>query len=301
MKKLKLNRESRIGLTVIVALALFLWGLNFLKGINILKQSNRYYVMYNQIDGLVTSSPVLLDGYQIGLVKNMAYQYHQPGHVLVELILDKELKLPLGSEAILEPALMGNPTIKLVLGTGKEWLRGGDTLIAGRKTALMDILEEELLPGVLQLIQRAETVVGQLETQLDEGGDLNKSLTSIRQTSAYLASASAGLNLLVKNDLPPLIHNIDSLSLQFKALGQELSLVDFAGIVQHADSTVLVLQDLALRLTRPDNNLGLLLNDTELYFNLNQTLSGANELLLDLRAQPKRYVHFSLFGSKNKN
>lgn len=298
MKKFKLNKESRIGLTVIIAIALFVWGLNYLKGINLLKQARRYYVVYNQIDGLVTSAPVMLDGFQVGLVKSIDYQYNSPGHILVELNLEKQLNLPVGTKAVLEPALVGNPNISLILGPGPQLLAVGDTLTADRKADLMIMLEEELIPGVKDLIQRAGRVVSQLEAQLDEGGDLNKSLASVRKTSERLASASASLDLLLANEIPSAIGNIDSLSSNFNALGRELRTVDFAGLSHRIDSTLLTLQDVSLRLTRPDNSLGLLLNDTELYFNLNKTASSANELLLDLRERPKRYVHFSLFGSK---
>ena len=298
MKKFKLNKESRIGLTVIIAIALFVWGLNYLKGINLLKQARRYYVVYNQIDGLVTSAPVMLDGFQVGLVKSIDYQYNSPGHILVELNLEKQLNLPVGTKAVLEPALVGNPNISLILGPGPRLLAVGDTLTADRKADLMIMLEEELIPGVKDLIQRAGRVVSQLEAQLDEGGDLNKSLASVRKTSERLASASASLDLLLANEIPSAIGNIDSLSSNFNALGRELRTVDFAGLSHRIDSTLLTLQDVSLRLTRPDNSLGLLLNDTELYFNLNKTASSANELLLDLRERPKRYVHFSLFGSK---
>ncbi|MDI9545812.1 MAG: MlaD family protein [Bacteroidota bacterium] len=298
MKKFKLNKESRIGLTVIIAIALFVWGLNYLKGINLLKQARRYYVVYNQIDGLVTSAPVMLDGFQVGLVKSIDYQYNSPGHILVELNLEKQLNLPAGTKAVLEPALVGNPNISLILGPGPQLLAVGDTLTADRKADLMIMLEEELIPGVKDLIQRAGRVVSQLEAQLDEGGDLNKSLASVRKTSERLASASASLDLLLANEIPSAIGNIDSLSSNFNALGRELRTVDFAGLSHRIDSTLLTLQDVSLRLTRPDNSLGLLLNDTELYFNLNKTASSANELLLDLRERPKRYVHFSLFGSK---
>ncbi|MDD3431469.1 MAG: MlaD family protein [Bacteroidales bacterium] len=300
MKKFKLNKESRIGLTVIIAVALFIWGLNYLKGINLLKQARQYFVVYDQIDGLVTSAPVMLDGFQVGLVKSIEYQYDSPGHILVELSLENELKLPTGTRAVLEPALMGNPKIFLIPGSGPRMLADGDSLQAERKAGLLDILEVELLPGMQDLIQQTGRVVAQLEAQLDEGGDLNKSLASVRKAGDKLASASARLDLLMANEIPSAIRNIDSLSTNFSALGQELRAVDFAGISHRVDSTVLILQDISLRLTRPDNSLGLLLNDTQLYFNLNQTASSANELLLDLRAQPKRYVHFSLFGSKNQ-
>ncbi|MDD4640734.1 MAG: MlaD family protein [Bacteroidales bacterium] len=298
MKKFKLNKEIRIGLTVIIAIALFVWGLNYLKGINLLKQAHKYYIVYNQIDGLVTSAPVMLDGYQVGLVKSIEYQFDSPGHILVELSLENELKLPAGSKAVLEPALMGNPQINLILGKAGELMTDGDTLLAEHKAGLMDLLEDDLLPGIQDVIKQSSKVIAQLEAQLDEGGDLNTSLASVRKAGEKLASASASLDLLLANEIPSAIRSIDSLSGNFMALGQELRAIDFAGISNHVDSTVLLLQDIGLRLTRPDNSLGLLLNDTELYFNLNQTTTSANELLLDLRAQPKRYVHFSLFGSK---
>jgi len=295
-----IKSEVKIGIIVIAALALFIWGLNFLKGVNLFKPGNYYYVTYTQIDGLVKSSPVMLDGFQVGLVRNIQYQYDNPGNILVTLDLNRKLKLPEGTTASLTAALMGSPTIELTLGTQERHVHKiGDTLIAVRVPGLIDQLTDGLLADVESLVERTDSLIAGVETILSNGS-LENSLQSIEKTTNELERLTISLNRTIDNDLPSILNNIDQLTTEFAGVGKQLNQIDFNGTVARADKTLDELGNLTVKLNSPDNSLGLLLNDKSLYLNLSNTASSANSLLLDLKERPKRYVHFSLFGGSNK-
>jgi len=297
---MKFKSEAKIGLIVIAAFVVFVWGLNYLKGVNLLNPTNHYYVNFTQIDGLVKSSPVMLDGFQVGLVRDIRYQYNQPGHLTIELDLNPKLKLPQGSKAIIQSAMIGNPTVVLQLGEpGISMLKSGDTLMADRIPGMMDQLQDGILKDVQHMILRTDSLLASVET-LVNNGSLNHSLTSIEKTSQELSLLSVKLNKSM-DKLPGILDHVDDMTAQFSAAGSKINQIDVASL----NKTLTQLENITLKLNSTDNSMGLLLNDKSLYqnlsaatFNLGTTASSANELLLDLKASPKRYVHFSLFGSK---
>jgi len=292
--KHKIKSEAKIGLIVILASAIFIWGLNYLKGVNLLNPSNQFFVSYNQVDGLVKSSPVNLDGYQVGLVRDIEYQYDNPGHILVELDLNNDLHLPKGTKAIIKSEMLGNPQVVLVLGPqSAEKLESGDTLIAGRIPGMMDQLSNGLLTDVQKLIHRTDTLLASVEV-LVSNGSLKKSLTSIEKTSKELEQISTKLNRSMDKEIPAILKNVEALTAKFSEAGTQVNQIDFASL----NKTLNELETLSVKLNSPNNSMGLLLNDKSLYLNLNSTAQSANTLLLDLKERPKRYVHFSLFGSK---
>jgi len=293
--KAEIKSEAKIGMVVILTFAIFVWGLNYLKGINLLNPTNHYYVSYTQVDGLVKSSPVTLDGYQVGLVRDIEYQYNNPGHILVDLDLNNNLVLPQGTKAIIESELMGTPSVVLKLGhQGGGIIESGDTLIADRIPGMMDQLSNGLLADVQKLVQRTDTLLASVET-LVSNGSLKNSLSSIEKTSKQLEQISYKLNRSMDKQIPAILGNVESMTGKFSDAGTKINQIDFASL----NKTLNELESLSVKLNNPDNSMGLLLNDKSLYLNLNSTAANANNLLIDLKERPKRYVHFSLFGSKD--
>ncbi len=298
--KTNFKSEAKIGIIVLAAFAIFVWGLNYLKGVNLLKPTNQYYVNYTQIDGLVKSSPVMLDGFQVGLVRDIRYQYNNPGHIIIELDLNTKLRLPQGSKAIIKSALIGNPTVVLQLGAPTaKLLTSGDTLLAERNPGLMDKMQEGILADVQHVIQRTDSLLASVET-LVNNGSLHQSLTSIEKTSLELSELSVKLNNSM-DKLPNILDNVSTMTAEFSAAGTKINQIDVASL----NKTLTQLENITLKLNSTENSMGLLLNDKSLYqnlssatLNLGTTASSANALLLDLKASPKRYVHFSLFGPK---
>jgi len=298
--KTNFKSEAKIGLIVIAAFAIFVWGLNYLKGVNLLNPTNHYYVNFTRVDGLVKSSPVMLDGYQVGLVRDIDYQYDNPGHIIIDLDLNTKLRLPVGSKAIIQSALIGNPTVVLKLGNPTaKILESGDTLAADRIPGIMDQLQTGVLADVRHMVQRTDSLLASVET-LVNNGSLNHSLTSIEKTSKELSQLSVKLNKSM-DKLPNILDNVSAMTAQFSAAGTKINQIDVASL----NKTLTQLENITLKLNSTDNSMGLLLNDKSLYqnlssatFNLSTTATSANNLLLDLKASPKRYVHFSLFGPK---
>ncbi|MCE5174789.1 MAG: MlaD family protein [Bacteroidales bacterium] len=292
--KSEIKSEAKIGLIVILTFSIFVWGLNYLKGVNLLSPSNHFYVTYNKIDGLVKSSPVNLDGYQVGLVRDIQYQYDNPGHILVDLDLNSKLRLPKGTKAIIKSEMLGNPTIVLELGPqNAEMLQSGDTLIAENTPGMMDQLSDGLLTDMRNMIHRTDSLVASIDV-LVSNGSLDKSLTSIEKTTKELEQISAKLNHSMDKQIPSILNNVETLTAKFSDAGTKINQLDFASL----NKTINQLENLSVKLNSPDNSMGLLLNDQSLYLNLSNTAQSANTLLLDLKERPKRYVHFSIFGSK---
>jgi len=290
----EIKSEAKIGLIVILTFSIFVWGLNYLKGVNLLSPSNHFYVTYQKIDGLVKSSPVNLDGYQVGLVRDIQYQYDNPGHILVDLDLNSKLHLPKGTKAIIKSEMLGNPTVILKLGPqNAKMLQSGDTLIAENTPRMMDQLSDGLLTDMRNMIHRTDSLVASINI-LVSNGSLDKSLTSIQKTTKELEQVSAKLNRSMDRQIPSILNNVETLTAKFSDAGTKIDQLDFASL----NKTINQLENLSVKLNSPDNSMGLLLNDQSLYLNLSNTAQSANSLLLDLKERPKRYVHFSIFGSK---
>ncbi len=289
----KINSQTKIGIIVVVAVAFFVWGLNYLKGKNLLNPSNHYYVTYHQVNGLVKSSPVNLDGFQVGLVRSIEYQYDRPGNLIVDLDLDKNLHLPKGTKAVIQSALIGNPSVVLILGDNQNsYIKSGDTLTGTVEAGIMDQLSNGVLADVQHLVQRTDSLLAGVETLL-KNGDLESSLSSIEKTSKELSLMSVKLNRSM-DKLPGILDNVETMTATFNDAGKKLQEIDIASI----NRTLAHFEEVSKQLTSKDNSLGLLLNDKTLYQNLTNTTSSANELLFDLKTNPKRYVHFSLFGPR---
>jgi len=295
-----IKSEIKIGFIVVVSMGLFFWGLNFLKGVNLLKPSNYYVVTYTRVDGLVKSSPVTLDGFQVGLVRDIEYLYENPGHIMVTLDLNPKLRLPAGSSAALVGSLLGNPSIELTLGqAGSPILSHGDSLLAVIEPGLMDQLKGGLLTSMERMVNHTDSLVTGVETLLNNGS-LANSLSSIEQSTNELKKLTVNLNKTLNNDLPGILQHVDQLTQEYSGFGKHLNQLDLEGTLSKADKAIENLSNLSTRLNSSDNSMGLLLNDKSLYLNLSSTASSANELLFDLKEHPKRYVHFSLFGNSNK-
>ena len=254
-----MTKEVKIGLIGIAALAMLIFGINYLKGINMFQSANYYYVEYTNINGLAGSSPVFANGYKVGTVRNINYNYAKPGHVTVEVEVDKEMRIPKGSTGELVTEMLGTVKMNLLLNfNSTEYYQPGDTLPGKTNAGLMGAAEEKLVPQIEQMLPKMDSILH----------SLNK----------ILADPALGATL----------HNAEKLTANLDATTRQLNI-----LMQRV-------QMLTEKLNRKDNSIGLLFNDPTFYQNLSATTANAATLLEDLKAHPKRYVHFSLFGKKDK-
>ena len=292
-----LTKEVKIGLTGIIALAALFVGLNFLKGINLFKSSNSYYIEFADIKGLAKSGPVFANGYRIGVVHNIEYNYQNPGHVVVEISVDDNMRLPKGTEAKLVTAMLGGCDLHLTLPTqAQESYAPGDTLKGTDSDGLMD-KAEAMLPQVEQIVSKVDTLISTLNT-LAANPTLAAIMSNANEITANLGASSRQLNALLRNDMPQLTGKMNRIGDNVVTLTDNLNQLDLQGTLAKVDTTLNYVQLMTEKMNRKDNTLGLLLNDSTLYNNLSNTAGSANNLLIDLKEHPKRYVHFSLFGRK---
>lgn len=292
------TKEVKIGLTGAVAIAALFIGLNFLKGINLFKSSNSYYIEFSDIKGLAKSGPVLANGYKIGTVRDILYNYQLPGHVLVEISVDESMRLPKGTKGTLVTEMLGGCNLNLLLGNPEDGhYAPGDTIQGDDTKGLMD-KAADIVPQVEQIMGKVDTLLTTLNT-LAANPNLPSIMENAQSITANLNQSSRQLNLLLRNDLPELTGKMSRIGDNVITLTDHMNELDLQATLSKVDTTLGYVQLMTEKMNRKDNTLGLLLNDSALYNNLTHTAGSANNLLIDLKENPKRYVHFSLFRRKN--
>lgn len=292
------TKEVKIGITGVIALFLIIYGINYLKGINLFKPTNYYYVRYTNILGLAKSNSVYADGFNVGLVRDIYYDYEHPGNVLVEIQVDSKMRIPKGTYAELSEEMLGGVKMNLILPhNATNFFAPGDTLIGGAKTGLMDNVAETVLPKVEDLLPKIDSILTSLN-QLLANPALKGTLSNVEIVSAQLATTAANLNRFTGKDLPQLSKTINGVGTNLGEFTNSLNQLKLDETLQKVNVTMDNVQQMTAKLGQKDNTVGLLLNDDSLYINLNKTATNAASLLDNLQAHPKRYVHFSIFGKK---
>lgn len=305
---MKITREIKIALTAIAAAILLFVGINFLKGINIFESSNSYYVKFKDIKGLAVSNAVYANGYPVGIVRDINYNYSDNDGVVVRIELDKDMSIPKGTQAELEVALMGGVTMNLLLGPNPTALVAPhDTITGGLHQGAME-QAGAMLPEVQQMLPKIDSILTNLN-RLTASAELQQTLGNAAAITENLKRTTARLDGLMANDVPVMLAHLNRTASNAATLSGNLAKVDVDGTMKNVNGTLTdvrqmtgqltaVMTDVQHKLTSKDNNLGALLHDRALYDGLNRTVNNADSLLFDLRKSPKRYVHFSLFGRK---
>ena len=295
---IKFSREFQIGILVIATIAILYFGINYLKGINIFNPTNYFYAKFDKIEGLVASNPVMIKGYKIGLVKSIIYNYDDPKDgVVVVLQVDDQLRIPVGSKAILRTELLGGANISLDLETKAPgvFFKKGDTIPAIIDDGIISTVVESIVPKIQNIIPQLDSLSYSLR-MITENHSIEKSLGHIERLTANLESTSISL----QKNVPTILENVNVITTDFTKISQNLSGVDFYATMQSVNHTLSNLQMISDKMNNGEGSIGLLINDKSFYNNLNSTMENANKLLVDLKANPKRYVHFSVFGKSEK-
>jgi phospholipid/cholesterol/gamma-HCH transport system substrate-binding protein len=301
MKQLSVNqkREIKIGLMAIVAIALLFFGINFLKGINLFSPTNYYVIVYKNVDGLVTANPVTIDGYQIGQVHKIEYNFAQDSAFRVYISINKDIKLPKGTYAELKDAgLMGGKTIALVFPKSVQgYYTSGDIIPSSVQEGFMATLNDQVMPKIKALLPKVDSLVDALHA-VAANPSIGKSLASIESTTHNLDQTSNQLKLLMSDDVPNILTKVNVMADNFDAVSNNLRNIDFAATIASINKTLANVQSITEKVNSPTGTLGMLLNDTTLYVSLSHLTQNTNALMVDLKAHPKRYVHFSLIDFK---
>lgn len=296
------SKEIKIALAAVVAIVLLFFGLNFLKGISVFSSTNHYYIKFKDISGLSASNPIFADGYQVGVVRDIQYDYETNGDVVVHFTVDDALRIPRGSSAEIVSDLMGNVKMNLLLANNpRERVMPGDTIVGDINAGTMGKLSA-MMPAVEKMLPKLDSILTSLNTLLADPA-LQHSLHHVETTSANLATSTAQLNQLMSGlnaQVPTMMAKTNSVLDNTQTLTANLAAVDVAATMEQVNQTIANVQQLTNRMNSNQGTLGLLMNDTKLYTNLNATVMSADSLLNNLREHPKRYVHFSIFGKKDK-
>ena len=303
------TKEVKIATVAIVGIVVLFFGLHFLKGMPVFSTDNVYYASFKDVNGLSASTPIYADGYQVGNVKSIIYNYQKSGNVLVEFQVDNDLRVPKGSTAEIESDMMGNVKMNILLANNpRERVEPGDTIQGNMNAGLMGSVQQ-LVPTIAAMLPKIDSILASVNMLLADPA-IKASLHNMETMSANLAVTSAGLNTLVaqaNSKVPGLMAKADyamgkagSTLNNTDKLTASLAQLDIATTMAKVDRTLDNVESVTRQLNSPNGTLGLLMNDQELYRNLNGTMRSADSLLIDLKAHPKRYVHFSLFGKKDK-
>ena len=273
--KMKFSKEATIGVVSIISLVLLYIGVNYLKGINLFRPANHYYVACSNVKDVTISSPVFVEGFKVGLVRSISYDYSTTGKILVEISLEESMRINKGSYISLEKTLLSGGELHIHLNKYvDEYLK--------------------MLPQIIDLLPKLDSILYSLQILVSHPA-LSQSLDHIEKTTASLEISSRRLNQLLGNDVPVIASNLKTTTDNFAALSEEMKNLNLKGSIQSLNLTIDNLGQTTMKLNAKDNSLGLLLNDTLLYNNLNETVVNASNLLIDLKQNPKRYVRFSLF------
>ena len=297
----KYNKEIQIAVVAILGVIVLYYGMNFLKGLTISTESN-YYVKFNDISGLSNSCPVYANGYKVGVVENIIYDFDNPGNILAVLEIKDEMRVPKGTTADIVSDFLGNIKLELKLGDrAVGFLEPEDTIDGGQDKGALS-KAAEMIPQVQALLPKLDSILVSVNALLADPAIVN-SLHNIDQITGSLTSTSRELNRLtvsLNQQMPQMLENADGMLANANTLTRNLNELDLAATMQKVDNTLRNVEQMTAKLNSKDGTLGLLMRDPELYNHLNATMMHADSLMIDLKQHPKRYVHFSVFGKKDK-
>ena len=296
------TKEVKIALTAIVGIVVLFYGLQFLKGLNVFSTDITYYVAFDDVSGLSPSSPVYANGYRVGVVKSLNYDYNPQGKIVAELDLNKNMRIPRGSHAELASDLLGNIKINLVLSEDPINMIGHGDTIPGEMEMGMMTKVTKMLPAIEHMLPKLDSIITSLNTLLADPALRNtlhnvEGMTgNLNATSAELKNLSASLN----REVPGMMNKANGVLDNTQQLTGNLAAIDVEGMAAKVNQTLANVEQMTQKLNSNEGTLGLLMRDATLYNNLSSTAASADSLLIDLKAHPKRYVHFSVFGKKDK-
>ena len=299
---MKLTKEIKIALVAIVGILILYFGINFLKGMNLFSTNNTYFITFDDIQGLGASTPIYADGYKVGTVDGLEYDYKENGPIKVKVDIIKDLRIPQGSKAEIVKDLMGNLQVNLLLANNpRERVEPGGIIPGAVNGGMMD-KAASLVPVVEKMLPKLDSILTSVNALLADPA-LAASLHNVETITSTLTVSTRELNTLMaglNKQVPGMIGKANGVLDNTNRLTANLASLDVQGTLNKVNQTLESAHQFTEKLNSNQGSLGLLMNDTKLYDNLTSTMGHADSLVIDLKAHPKRYVHFSVFGRKDK-
>ncbi len=304
------TKEVKIALVAIIGLVVLYFGLDFLKGVDLFDTGNNiYYAKFKDISGLAKGSPVLTDGFQVGSVRGIDFDYDKRDEITAIMEIDNELKIPVGSVVEIKSDLLGNVHVNLIRGNDSDGFIEPEGIILGTLDAGLMGKVKEFVPVVEKLLPKIDSILTSVNYILADPA-LPNTLHHAEQVTHDLTATTKSINSLmsdINKEMPGLMGKADGVLTQAgtvmnntTTLTDNLAKLDLETTLAELTKTLDNLKTFSAALNQKEGTLGLLMHDKTLYQNLNTTMMHADSLLVNLREHPKRYVHFSVFGKKDK-
>jgi len=306
--KIKINREQKTAIIVIIALILFIWGFNYLKGKDVFKSYNTLYAIVDNVEGVIKSTPVTLKGIQIGIVEDMRF-YNGLEQTMLILNIDKKFVFSKDSKVkIYGGNIMGGKSVAIIPGTSSQMIQSGDTIQVMKMPGMFDLVNDKLTPlqdKLERILTSTDTLLISINNvlNLQTQKELTQTISDLQITVSHFKNSSASLNHLLqknKNHLDESFKNIDKITTDFAILTDSLKQININKLIKDVQKTVDGLNNSLNKINNGDGSMAKLMNDKKLYENLERSTKELELLLKDLRENPKRYVHFSIWGKKEK-
>jgi phospholipid/cholesterol/gamma-HCH transport system substrate-binding protein len=321
----KVSKELKIGIVVICAIAAFIWGLNFLKGSNLFSHKYALYAVYPKIDNIIPATPLLISGYKIGQVTEISLiNKGSKKQVLLKFLLTENVDIPKHSIArAISSDLLGSKAIEVIFSDNTEFVKNGDTLIAETEQGIKESFNKQIAP----IQAKAEKLIGSIDSvmsvvnsvlntktrkNIDESFEgVRRAILSLEQTAykmddligsekAKISSIMSNLNQITTN-LNKNGQKIDNVINNISNMTDSLAKAQIKDAIENADKSLKELNKLLTKINEGQGTIGKLAKNDSLYNNLNKSSEDLDKLLKDLRINPERYIHFSVFGRKDKN
>ncbi len=294
------RKEVLVGVLVIVACLILFFGINFLKGINLFKAANYFYATYNNVQGLAISAPVTLNGYKVGVVREINYDYENPGNITVEISVDKNLRMPQGSKATVSLDILGTASVVLRLGNPADGFYAvGDTIESSVDAGMLASVSENLMPSVNAIFPKIDTLLTSLNAIAADPA-LTRSISRLDGITTELEASLVSLHKVmgtlqpIASDIKSITTNVDTITGDLTAVSARLREAPVDSLLDDLQATVANLEALTAKLNNPDGTVGKLTADPALYDNLNATVASLDSLFVDIKKNPKRYINIKL-------
>ena len=305
-----MNKELKIGFVAIVSMIILVFGINYLKGLNVFKSSKYFYAKYENIGGLKVGSFVLVNGFQVGSVSNIELLTDDNQNLLVTVNINKDMSIPINTICkIVNQDLMGTKGINLILGNDTIFANIGDTLISGMESSLQDEVNAQILP----LKIKTEELIGSVDSVMmiitailnkDTRENLKNSLASLDQTFELMSQTMIQINQVVDHNdesISNIIKNLEANNNNITKVLENFSNISEGIAKSNINNLLNSLDHISNKINKSEGSLGMLIHDEDLYINLKNSSKELENLINDIKENPKRYVRFSILGGKSKS
>lgn len=299
---IKVRNEIKIALVAVAGIVALFIGMNFLKGTNLFTGSKTYYFAFDDISGLTKSSPIYASGYQVGLVKDIIFDYSHKNKTKVIAEMDKQMEIPTGTTAFISSDVLGNIKVTLNIAPNRgEFIQEGGLIPGDIDRGPMGEVTS-MIPAVKQMLPKLDSILLSLNQLLADPA-IASSVHNVQDMTANLTKTSRELNTIVaklNREIPGVVAKTNTILDHSETFTANLSQVDVATTMRKVDEAMADVKAVTAKINSNEGTLGLLMRDPSLYNQINTTVRSADSLMVNIRQHPKRYVHFSIFGRKDK-